>query len=110
MEDHSQSLHRISSKRYILNLSAGRNSGDYIGKNYHDVANELKEKGFTNIHLLRADDLWIAEWDDCKVKSITIDGKSSFSASDQFTFNDRTDIVVHTYKWLDYSDIAEKAS
>lgn len=101
---------KIVIKRYILNLSAGRNSGDYIGKNYHDVANELKEKGFTNIHLLRADDLWIAEWDDCKVKSITIDGKSSFSASDKFTFNDRIDIVVHTYKWLDYSDIAEKAS
>ena len=29
---------------------------------------------------------------------------------DEFNYNDRVDIVVHTYKWCDYSGITEKAS
>ena len=101
---------KIVIMRYLLELMPGRDSSQYEGLNYQTIANELKEKGFTNIHLLRADDL-VTGWvdGDKTIKSITINGKSSFSSTDKFTYSDRIDIVVHTFKFRDYDDITEKA-
>lgn len=101
---------KIVIMRYLLELTPGRDSGQYKDMNYQTAVNELKEKGFTNIHLLRADDLVTGWIDDEKtIESITINGKSKFSSSDTFTYNDRIDIVIHTFKFRDYDDITEKA-
>ena len=101
---------KIVIMRYLLELTPGRDSGQYKDMNYQTAVNELKEKGFTNIHLLRADDLVTGWIDDEKtIESITIDGKSKFSSSDKFTYNVRIDIVIHTFRFRDYDDITEEA-
>lgn len=101
---------KIVIMRYILEIMPGRDSSQYEGMNYQSAVNELKDKGFTNIHLIRADDLWTGWVDEEKtIKSITINGNSEFSSSDIFTYSDRIDIVVHTFKRRDYDDITEKA-
>lgn len=100
---------KIVIKRYILKIKPGKTASEYEDSNYHDVVKALQNRGFTNIHVLRADDLIMNEDKDCKVKSITINGKSNFSATDQFTFSDKIEIIVHTYPypWINY-DITEK--
>ena len=44
---------------YALKISMENKSPKYIGKNYKDVVESLKEKGFTNIELKRANYLQI---------------------------------------------------
>lgn len=93
-----------------MELTPDGDSGQYKDMNYQTAVNELKEKGFTNVHLLRADDPVTGWIDDEKdIKSITIDGQSKFSSSDKFTYDVRIDIVIHTFRFRDYDDITEKA-
>ena len=70
--------------------------------------NDLKNKGFTNIKLLRSNDLIIAS-NEGDIKSITINGTSSFKSDYEVRFDSPIVIVVKTYKDKGCPDITEAA-
>ena len=84
-------------------------------KNYKDLAEELKRKGFSNITIKRADDMYhgflnIGSWGKTEgnVKEFSIGGKTEFSEDDSFVFDDEIIITVHTYEDQNYEGITSK--
>lgn len=76
--------------------------------NYLSVVSSLKNKGFTNILLLRNDKLitgWVTK--EGSIESIAIDGNGNFSAIDEFYKDDKIEIVVNTFKDKGCSDITK---
>ena len=66
--------------------------------------------GFSNIRLQRANDLvtgWISK--EGTIKTITMNGRNDFSASDSFKYDTEIIIVVHTFKNKGCEDITEIA-
>lgn len=76
------------------------NSSDYyMGKNYHDVQDELTAYGFTNIVLLPKRDLikgWLTK--DGAVEVVSINGKTDFKRERKFPADVRIVITYHTFR------------
>ena len=105
---------------YVCKLKIGIPSSEIKDKNYKDLAEELKQKGFSNITIKRADDMyhgvlnfgeWFGSWGTTEgnVKDFSIGGKTEFSEDDSFDFDDEIIITVHTYEDKDYEGITGKA-
>lgn len=91
---------------YVLEITPGTPADEIEGMNYTDVVEKLKEKGFSNITLKRANDItlgWINK--EGEIKKITIDGNKDFEESDKFRYDAEIVIVVHTYKNKGCEDI-----
>lgn len=71
------------------------NSEDYIDKNYKEVKASLELLGFTNIELVDLDESSFLSFNKNDVKTITIDGKSSFDDDDFFPLDSK--IVIMYY-------------
>lgn len=95
-------------RTFISTIIVGTSAEDYIDKNYSSVVDELKEKGFTNIRLLRKNDLstgWLEK--EGAIDSISIDGDDDFSDDDYYYYDDEIIIIVHTFKKKGCEDITE---
>ena len=70
----------------------------YKNENYQVMTNELKEDGFTNIKLVKDDDLIVGFLhDDGDIKSISIDGNDKFEEGTKYSPNVEIVIVYHTF-------------
>lgn len=95
---------------YKLKIQVGEAASAFSKTQYTDLAADLKEMGFTDITLLRADDLisgWLTK--EGTIKSITIGGNSQFTEKDSFYADEPVVIVVHTFKGRGCDDITEIA-
>lgn len=101
---------------YIYQVKIGISSSEIKDKNYKKLSEELKQKGFSNITIKRADDMyhgvlnfgeWFGSWGTTEgnVKEFSIGGKTEFSEEDSFDFDDEIIITVHTYEDKEYEDI-----
>lgn len=94
---------------YVLNIIVGQTASSLTKNNelaYVGVVEQLRNLGFTNIQLLRTDDLingWITK--EGSIDSITINGNSDFSETDSFRYDVPIVIVVHTFKGKGCDDI-----
>lgn len=104
---------------FVCKLKIGIPSSEIKDNNYKDLAEKLKQKGFSNITIKRADDMyhgfigfgdWFGSWGTTEgnVKEFYIGGKTDFSEEDSFDFDDEIIITVHTYEDKDYEDISPK--
>ena len=83
---------------------------DFKGEQYREIVSELESNGFTNIHLLRGNDLvtgWVNK--EGTIDSITVNGRTEFTKSDSFYCDTPIVIVVHTFKNKGCEDITEIA-
>ena len=71
------------------------NAEDYIGQNYEAVVAQLEERGFTNIATVDLNDSGLFFWNDGKVASVSIDGKTDFTDSQYFDPNAKVIITYH---------------
>jgi len=70
----------------------------YLGKNYQEVANELKEKGFSQIELekqLKDKKAWLTK--DGAVSRISINGQTQFDKGEWFDEKSIIHIVYQTF-------------
>ncbi|GEM_PF-5150127 len=91
-----------------LQIVIGRTPEEFQSMNYKEAEKELIDKGFTNIRLLRSNDLvtgWFSK--EGLIKSIMISGYYSFDPTASFDFNAPIRIVVHTYKNKGCEDLTE---
>ena len=68
------------------------------GRNYQDVYNQFKEKGFTNIRFEILDDLitgWLTK--DGEVESVSVDGDAGYSADRWYPADVEVIITYHTF-------------
>ena len=104
----------------ICKLKIGISSSEIKDKNYSDLAAELRQKGFSNIKIKRADDMyhgflgfgdWFGSWGTTEgnVKEFSIGGKTDFSENDSFDFDDEIIITVHTYEDESYEGIDDNS-
>lgn len=105
----------INVSYYVYQIKFGIPSSMIKDKNYKDLAEELKRKGFSNITIKRADDMYhgflnIGSWGKTEgnVKEFSIGGKTEFSEDDSFVFDDEIIITVHTYEDQNYEGITSK--
>ena len=75
-------------------IKVGVSSEDLKGKQYQDVIEQLKNQGFIYVEV--QEDGWHLFKKAGTVKSVTIDGKTDFTASDEFKENAK--IVIYYYK------------
>ena len=75
-------------------IKTGVSSEDLKGKQYQDVIEQLKNQGF--IYVEAQEDGWNLFQASGTVKSVTIDGKTDFTATDEFKENAK--IVIYYYK------------
>ena len=67
---------------------------------------ELQKQGFTNIKLLRSDDLKNGFLNkEGTIRTITIGDMAKFKAEDIFKYDDKIEIVVNSYKDKGCEDI-----
>ncbi len=101
----------ISIEYYYLIIRIGQDSSEIKEKEqYSELVKKLSSMGFSNIKLLRGNDLttgWIS--DEGSIKDITINGASAFTAADTFGYDAEIIIVVHTFKNKGCEDITEIA-
>ncbi|WP_028236462.1 hypothetical protein [Pseudobutyrivibrio sp. MD2005] len=98
----------IKIKYYFLTIKIENSASDIEGSQYADTVSSLKAQGFTNIKLLRANNLlngWITE--EGSIKSIRINGNEDFDAKDVFRYDAEIVIVVNTFKDEGCKDITE---
>ncbi|ANU26282.1 DUF4839 domain-containing protein [Planococcus versutus] len=80
-------------------LKVSNSSDDIVGENYESVISELEEIGFTNIETKILDDLitgWLTK--DGEIEKVDIDGKTEFSAQDDFQKDSKIVITYHTFE------------
>jgi hypothetical protein len=68
------------------------------GKDYQEVVNEFKEKGFKNIETEKLEDLvtgWLVK--EGEVESVSVDGDKDYSADDWYANNVKVVITYHTF-------------
>ena len=106
----------VSIHYYTWKIQIGISGEDaiknYEKKNdYKKLVSYLKDKGYTNIKLLRANDLTTG-WIDSEgsIKNVSIVGKNDFEKSDDFLPTDEITIIVHTFKNRGCEDIIEVAN
>ena len=89
----------IEIKYYMLKSAIGDTADSLEGEQYAKVVEKLKEKGFMNIELQRANNLingWITK--EGSIKVFSINGETDFSASTKFFCDDKIVIIVNTFK------------
>ena len=89
----------IKIEYYVLTIVIGESASDFEGSQYTDVVKNLKTKGFTNIQLLRANNLitgWLTK--EGSINSFTINGNSDFADTDSFYYDAGIVIVVNTFE------------
>lgn len=104
----------IKIEYYSLQIQIGQTAKQFEkGQNYSDVVKQLQSQGFTNIHLLRANDIgwFVADWihNEGTIKTITINGSKDFESTDKFNYDAEIVIVVHTWADKGCEDITEIA-
>ncbi len=105
-ECHLQKTAPIEIEYYTLKITVGESASDIEGDGYIEVVARLKEMGFANITLMRADDLitgWITK--EGSIKSITISGNGEFGGDESFWYDSEIIIIVHTFKDKGCEDI-----
>lgn len=105
-----QSAAPIKIDYYVYTIAIGEAASSIEGSQYTDVVKSLKEKGFTNIKLLRANNLingWITK--EGSIKGIAIDEKDDFEETDKFACDSEIVIIVNTFKNKGCKDITEVA-
>ena len=68
------------------------------GKDYQDIVNNFKEKGFKNIETEKLKDLitgWITK--DGEVESVSVDGDKDYSPNVWYSNNVKVVITYHTF-------------
>lgn len=68
------------------------------GRDYQEVVNEFKEKGFKNVETEKLKDLvtgWLVK--DGEVESVSVDGDKDYSADDWYLNNVKVVITYHTF-------------
>ncbi|WKA58292.1 hypothetical protein QWY16_17610 [Planococcus shenhongbingii] len=68
------------------------------GKDYKEVVNEFKEKGFKNIETEKVEDLvtgWLTK--DGEVESVSVDGDNAYSPDDWYADTVKVVITYHTF-------------
>lgn len=100
----------ISIEYYVIKLEIGTTASEFVGEQYKDVVTALTDRGFTNIQLVRADDLRLGLFaKEGAVKSVTVNDKKDFAEEDVFYFDDPIVIMVHTYKNKGCEEITQVA-
>ena len=96
---------------YKLRIVIGKNAIDFVDNDqYTDTVNLLKNKGFSNIRLQRANDLVMGLFSkEGSIESISINGNKNFKSGDDFDYDSRIVIVVHTFKNKGCKDITDIA-
>lgn len=105
---HIQSGASIKLEYYVFTIAIGDTASNFAGNQYSDIVAKLKNKGFTNIHLQRANNLingWITK--EGSIKSFTIDGSSDFADTDSFHYDVQIVIVVNTFRDKGCEDITD---
>lgn len=100
----------IKIEYYELLIEIGKKASKFEGEQYSDVVEELKEMGFTNIHLKRANDIgWfpIFRPKEGSIKSFMINGTRDFKKTDSFSFDSEIEIIVHTRENSGCEDIID---
>ena len=96
---------------FKLRIVIGKDATDFEdNEQYTDIVNLLKNKGFSNIRLQRANDLvtgFVTK--EGSIDSISINGNKNFNSGDDFDYDSRIVIVVHTFKNKGCKDITENA-
>ena len=86
-------------ERIEAEIAAGKiiagNSQDLIGKDFATVEAHFKAAGFTNIELIDLNDYGLYFWEDGKVDTISIGGRTSFNEGDYFFPNTKIIISHH---------------
>lgn len=95
---------------YALTIPIGDSASSIKGDQYNIVVSKLKDLGFTNIELRRADNLingWITP--EGSIQSISVNYISDFKENDVFYYDARIVIVVNTFKGRGCEDITISA-
>ena len=82
----------------IQQLNGNITAGSYeelIGKDYKTVEAHFRSAGFNNIELIDLNDSGIAFWNDGKVNTISIGGKTNFYSTDWFKPDTKIVISYH---------------
>ena len=110
-ECYLQKTASIRIEYYSLRIKISHTAKDFENSDlYSAVVSKLKNMGFTNIRLKRANDLvtgWVSK--EGTIKTITINGRNDFSTTDSFKYDVEIIIVVHTFKNKGCEDITEIA-
>ncbi len=105
-----QSSTYIEIEYYSHKITTGKDATSYIGEQYSDVVDELTEQGFTNILLMRGNNLvtgWVTE--EGSIQSISIDGNSDFTGDEYLDPNVSVEIIVNTFEGSGCEDITDVA-
>ena len=96
---------------YLLKIKIGNTATEFMDdKQYSEVVRQLREKGFTNIRLMRANNLFLGIMaKEGTINKITINGAENFKARDMFRYDAEIVIVVNTKKGSGCEDITEIA-
>lgn len=76
-------------------IQIGISSSDMEGKKYQGIIEQLEEIGFVNIKTIDMDDAGIFTNRSDTIERVTIDGTSSFSASEYFNPDSKIIISFH---------------
>lgn len=96
----------IALEYYVLKIVIGGTESSFTGEQYSRVVAKLREKGFTNIQLKRADNLitgWITK--EGSIKNLSINGNTDFANRDSFYYDAQIVIIVNTFKDKGCEDI-----
>ena len=106
-----QKTAKVVIEYYVLHIKIGQTAKKFKNdKQYDEVVKQLKEKGFTNIRLMRANNLYTGFiTHEGTIKKITINGADDFNATDVFRYDSEIVIIVNTKKGSGCDDITEIA-
>lgn len=91
---------------YSLKIKMEKAASKFVGNEYSGVVAGLRERGFTNIELQRTDDLKLGVFKkEGEIRSIRIDGDSSFGKDTVFNYFAKVVIVVNTFPGSGCDDI-----
>ena len=80
-------------------IKATVSSGQLIGRDYSEVKRSLEKTGFTNIRLIRSEDLvWGILKKSGEVKSVSINGNTNFDSSNWFPTKAYVEITFHVFR------------
>ncbi len=88
----------ISKKSHADEVKVSNDASYYKGKHYEDVVTEMKSYGFEDVSTRKIEDL-ITGWltSDGEVESVSIDGKTDFTAGKYFSQGAKVVVAYHTF-------------
>ena len=91
-----------------MSIVIGNDKKDFEGKEYSEVLADLKNKGFSNIHLKRNNKLGrFSMKKEGLVDFVRINGNDNFIATDTYDYTAQVDIIVNTFKDSGCDEITE---